>query len=81
MDSTAQRAHVGFEIINKNSVIAELEIINESSSTGDACIRQRKQPLRPQKYSSKLLPLVTHGFDSANSPSGLRNHHRNCFDE
>jgi hypothetical protein len=22
---------------------------------------------------------VTHGFDSANSPWGLRNHQRNCF--
>jgi len=35
--------------------------------------------LRPQKYSSKVLPLVTHGFDSANSPYGLRNLQRNCF--
>jgi hypothetical protein len=75
MDSTAQRAHVGFEIINKNSVAAESEIINETASTGDASIRHSKQPLWPKKYSSKLLPLVTHRFDSANSPSGLRNHH------
>jgi hypothetical protein len=37
--------------------------------------------LRPQKYSSKLLPLVTHGYDSANSPSGLGNHHRKSFHE
>jgi len=79
MDSTAQRAHVGFEIINKNSVATESEIINENASTGDACIRQRKQPLRLQKSSTKLLPRVTHGFDSANSPCGLRNHQRNCF--
>jgi hypothetical protein len=79
MDSTAQTAHVGFEIINKNSVIAELEIINESASTGDECIRQRKQPLRPPKSSSKVLPRVTHGFDSANSPCSLKNLQRNCF--
>jgi hypothetical protein len=55
------------------------EIINESASTGDALIRQRKQPLRPQKYSSKLLPLVTHGFDSANSQWGFKTHQRNYF--
>jgi len=79
MDSTAQRAHVGFEIINKNSVAPESEMINETASTGDACIRQRKQPLRPQKYSSKLLPRMTHAFDSVSSPCGLRNLQRNCF--
>jgi hypothetical protein len=55
------------------------EIFNETASTGDACIRQRKQPLRLQKSSTKLLPVVTHGFDSANSPWGLRNHQRNWF--
>jgi len=67
MDSTAQTAHEASEIIN------------ETASTGDACIRQRKQPLRPQKSSTKLLPRVTHAFDSANSPCGLRNLQRNCF--
>jgi len=71
MDSTAQRAHVGFEIINKNSVAAESEIINETASTGDAWIRHSKQPMWPQKSSSKLLPRVMHGFDSAKSPCGL----------
>jgi len=45
MHSTAQRAHVGFEIINKNSVTAESKIINETASTGVACIQQRKQPM------------------------------------
>jgi hypothetical protein len=39
MDSTAQRALVGYEIFNKNSVAAESEIINETASTGDAWIR------------------------------------------
>jgi hypothetical protein len=29
MDSTAQRAHVGYKIINKNRVAVESEIINE----------------------------------------------------
>jgi hypothetical protein len=67
MDSTAHTAN------------GASEIINENASTGDACIRHRKQPLWPQKSSTKLLPLVTHGFDSTNSPCGLRNLHRNCF--
>jgi hypothetical protein len=67
MDSTAETAP------------AASEIFNETVSTRDAWIRQRKQPLRPQKSSTKLLPLVTHGFDSANSPCGFRNHQRNCF--
>jgi len=79
MDSTAQRAHVGFEIINKNSVAAESEIMNETASTGDAWIRHRKQPKWPQKSSTKVLPRVMHGFDSANNPCRLRNIHRNCF--
>jgi hypothetical protein len=38
-----------------------------------------KKPLRPLKSSTKLLPLVTLEFDSANSPLGLRNLQRNCF--
>jgi len=67
MHSTAQTAH------------GASEIFNETDSTSDACIRQRKQPLRPQKSSTKLVPLETHGFDSANSPCGLRNLQRNCF--
>jgi hypothetical protein len=79
MDSTAQRAHVGFEIINKNSVAAESEIINEIASTSDAWIRHSKQPMWPQKSSTKVLPRVTNGFDSANSPCGLKNLQRNCF--
>jgi len=67
MDSTAPTAP------------AASEIFNETASTDDVCIQERKQPLRPQKSSTKLLPLVTHGFDSANSPCGFRNHHRKCF--
>jgi hypothetical protein len=74
MDSTAQKAPVASEILN------------ETASTGEAWIRQRKQPLWTQKTSmkteslptqkslTKLLPRVTHGFDSRNSPYGLRNH-------
>jgi len=60
MDSTAQRALVGFEIINKNSVAPESEMINETASTGDAWIRHSKQPMWPQKSSTKVLPRVTH---------------------
>jgi len=56
MDSTAQTA------------LVDSEIINETAFTGDAWIRQRKKPLCPQKSSTKLLPRVTHGFDSANTP-------------
>jgi hypothetical protein len=61
MDSTAQKTQVASEIIN------------ETASTGDAWIRHRNEPLLTQKSSTKLLPMVTHGFDSANSPYGLRN--------
>jgi hypothetical protein len=35
MDSTAQRAHVGSEIINENLVTGDSEIINETASTVD----------------------------------------------
>jgi len=61
MDSTAQTAP------------AASEIFMETASTGDAWIRQRKQPLWPPKSLSKVLPRVTHGFVSANSPCGFRN--------
>jgi len=64
MDSTAQTAS---------------EIFNKTASTVDEWNRQRKQPLQLQKYSTELLPLVTHGFDIANSPCGTRNLQRNCF--
>jgi hypothetical protein len=79
MDSTAQRALVGYEIFKEHSVAAESEIINETASTGDAWIRHSKPSMWPQKSSTKVLPRVTHGFDSANSPCGLRNIHRNFF--
>jgi len=32
------------------------ENINKTSSTGDEWIRQRKEHVRPQKSSTKLLP-------------------------
>ena len=59
MDSTAQTAP-------KDSVI-----INETSVMDAALLRQPKQPLETKKSSTKLLPRVTHGFDSENRP-------RNC---
>jgi len=59
MDSTAKTAP------------AASEIFNETASTDDEWIRQRKQPLWLQKSSTKLLPRVTHGFDSSKSPCGL----------
>jgi len=52
------------------------EIINQTAATGDAWIRQRKQPLGTHKSSTKLLLLVMHGFDIPNNPYGLRNHQR-----
>jgi len=73
-------SHVDLEIINENGVAGDSKIINESASTGDAWIRQRKQPLRPPKSSSKVLPQLTHDFDSTNSPYGLKNLQRNWFD-
>ena len=89
MDSTAQRALVGYEIFNENSFAAESEIINETASTGDACIRQHKEPmwafkssiksqsLQNQKSSTKLLPRVTHGFESAKNHVGFEIIHKN----
>jgi len=77
MDSTAQRAPVGSEIINENRVAAYLEILNETASMDDAWIWQWKEPLWTQKSSTKLLSRVTHGFNSANSPCGLRNNIKN----
>jgi len=59
---------LGLRNHQRNCVAGDSKIINETASTGDACIRQRKQPVRPQKSSTKLLPRVTHAFDSANSP-------------
>jgi hypothetical protein len=50
MDSTTQRALVGYEIFKENSVAAESEIINESASTGDAWIRHRKQSYGFRKH-------------------------------
>jgi hypothetical protein len=38
MHSTAQTAHVGLEIINKNLVARDQKIINETASTGEACM-------------------------------------------
>ena len=64
MDLTAQTAP------------ATSEIFIKTASTGDTCTRQRKEPLWLQKSSTKLLPRVTHAFDSANRPWGLRNHQR-----
>ena len=60
MDSTAQ------------TFPRDSEAIYETASMGEAWIRQRNPPLWTQKSSTKLLPWVTHGFDSPISPCGLR---------
>jgi hypothetical protein len=64
MDSTAQTAP------------RDYDIINEIAATGAAWIRQPIQPLGTEISSTKLHPRVTHGFDSPNSPYGLRNDQR-----
>jgi hypothetical protein len=58
MDSTAQTSP------------RDSDIINKTSATGDAWIRQPKEALRTQISSTKLHPRVTLGFDSPNSPYG-----------
>jgi hypothetical protein len=91
MDSTALTTPVDSEIITDNWVVADSKIINQTASTVEEWIRHRKEPLWAQKLSTKseslptqkssmkLLPQVTHGFDSANIPCGLRIHQQNCF--
>jgi hypothetical protein len=44
------------------------QIINETASTGDAWIRQRKQPLWRHKLLTKLLPRVTLGLTAQKAP-------------
>jgi hypothetical protein len=46
----------------------DYDIINETASTGDACIQRPNQALVTHISSMKLRPLVTLGFDSPNSP-------------
>jgi hypothetical protein len=71
-------APVNLENVNKNGVGAEWEIVNETTSKGDAWIRQCAQPLLTKKKSLKTEPLpslklltklimkVTRGVVSAN---------------
>jgi len=40
----------------------------QTAPTGDAWIGQPKQQLETHKSSTKVLPQVTHGFDSTNTP-------------
>jgi hypothetical protein len=49
---------------------AASEIFNETTSTSDPWIRQRKQPLWLQKSSTKLLPRVTHGSTAQRAHAG-----------
>jgi len=48
------------------------EIINESASTGDAWIRERKQPLWRHKSLTKLLPQVTPGLTAQKAPKDYK---------
>jgi hypothetical protein len=45
VDSEVLAAPVHSEKVNQNGVGAEWEIVNETTSKGDAWIRQRAQPL------------------------------------
>ena len=47
---------------------SDSDIINETAATGDAWIRQHKQPLGTQISSTKLHPRVTHGFTAQTAP-------------
>jgi len=79
MDSTAQTTPVA------------LEIINETASTRDPWIRQRKQPLWLQKSSTKTQSLPNQKSSTKTESLGTqktstkllarvtKNHQRNCF--
>ena len=43
--------------------------MNETASTGDACIQRPKEALRTTISSMKLHPRVTLGFETQTSPS------------
>jgi hypothetical protein len=85
VDSEELAAPVDLEIVNRNRVGADSEIVNEKASIGDAWILQRSQPLFTQKKSTKMesvstgksskkqLPKVTRGFVTVPIPFKLRN--------
>jgi len=54
VDSKALAASVDSDKVNENGVGAELEIINETPSIGDALIRKRSQPLLTRIRSTKM---------------------------
>jgi len=74
MDSTAQTTHMDSEIFNEllSRVTHGFDMPKSpnglrnnqrSGVTGDAWIRQPKQPLGTHKTLKELLSHVTHGFD------------------
>ena len=67
-NETSLRVTHGYDSANNPR---DSDIINESSATGAALLRQPKQPLVTQKSSTKLVPRVTHGLANRNSPYGL----------
>ena len=85
LDSSVLPTPLDWEIVNENWVAADLEIITETPSKGDAWIRKHSQPLLTQKWSMKTgsvptqkwstkhLPQVTPGFVRAHSPFWFRN--------
>ena len=88
VDSEALTAPVDIEIVNKNWVVADSEIITETPFKGDTWIRESSQPLLTQKKSTKTesvptgksspkhFPKVMRGFGSACSPWWLRKDQR-----
>jgi hypothetical protein len=67
VDSEVLAAPLDSEKVNENWVGGDWEIVNETTSKGDAWIRQRAQPLLTDKKSMKL------------SHYRLRNRQRNRF--
>jgi hypothetical protein len=67
MDSTAQTAP------------RASEIITETASTGDAWIRQRKEPMWALKSSTKTESLQDQKSSTKTESLRLKNHQRNCF--
>jgi hypothetical protein len=69
---------------------AASEIFNETASTGDACIRQRKQPLASEIFNEtassgdawirqRKQPMAPQKSSTKLSRWRLENHQRNCF--
>jgi hypothetical protein len=73
VDSSAPVAPFDLEIVNKNWVATDSEIITKTPSKGDAWIRKRLQPLLSKKKSTKMKSVLT-------QQSSTKTFHRWCLD-